>query len=216
MLKAIKTVYKGYNFRSRLEARWAVFFDTLGIEYRYEMQGFDLQGKWYLPDFYLREVLVNTHSVVSMFCEIKPKYPTDLEIEKARRLALAGKACVILYGDPYPEEMGGMFFNPGYEIGKKNGDKYLQSDIATDIVEAKYEWEDTEDGFTLSNLRDLSNRQSSRYGLSPMGFIEKAKSFFEGAINPPIDLKQYRVDLFAAHNPLVMNAYRAARAARFE
>jgi hypothetical protein len=26
--KAIETHYKGYRFRSRLEARWAVFFDT--------------------------------------------------------------------------------------------------------------------------------------------------------------------------------------------
>lgn len=28
-VKAIDTVYKGYRFRSRLEARWAVFFDAL-------------------------------------------------------------------------------------------------------------------------------------------------------------------------------------------
>ena len=26
-IKAIETYYKGYRFRSRLEARWAVFFD---------------------------------------------------------------------------------------------------------------------------------------------------------------------------------------------
>lgn len=27
-IKAIDTYYKGYRFRSRLEARWAVFFDA--------------------------------------------------------------------------------------------------------------------------------------------------------------------------------------------
>lgn len=27
--QVIETEYKGYRFRSRLEARWAVFFDTL-------------------------------------------------------------------------------------------------------------------------------------------------------------------------------------------
>ena len=32
-MKAIETEYNGYRFRSRLEARWAVFFDALGIEY---------------------------------------------------------------------------------------------------------------------------------------------------------------------------------------
>ena len=31
--KAIETKYKGFRFRSRLEARWAVFFDALGIEW---------------------------------------------------------------------------------------------------------------------------------------------------------------------------------------
>ena len=29
--KAVETVYKVYRFRSRLEARWAIFFDSLGI-----------------------------------------------------------------------------------------------------------------------------------------------------------------------------------------
>ncbi len=27
-IKAIQTKYRGYHFRSRLEARWAVFFDA--------------------------------------------------------------------------------------------------------------------------------------------------------------------------------------------
>lgn len=52
-IKAIETYYKGYRFRSRLEARWAVFFDAAGIKYEYEPEGFDLDGVWYLPDFYL-------------------------------------------------------------------------------------------------------------------------------------------------------------------
>lgn len=53
-MKAIETHYNGYRFRSRLEARWAVFFDTLGIRYEYEPEGFELSdGTLYLPDFYL-------------------------------------------------------------------------------------------------------------------------------------------------------------------
>jgi len=51
---AIQTEYNGYLFRSRLEARWAVFFDALGIEYEYEPEGLKLSdGSFYLPDFYL-------------------------------------------------------------------------------------------------------------------------------------------------------------------
>ena len=43
MIKAIETQYKGYRFRSRLEARWAVFFDLMGIPYAYEEEGFERQ-----------------------------------------------------------------------------------------------------------------------------------------------------------------------------
>lgn len=51
-IKPIETEYKGYRFRSRLEARWAVFFDALGIKWEYEPEGFELpSGKRYLPDF---------------------------------------------------------------------------------------------------------------------------------------------------------------------
>jgi len=50
-IKAIETVYKGYRFRSRLEARWAVFFDALGVKYEYEPEGFQTSAGGYLPDF---------------------------------------------------------------------------------------------------------------------------------------------------------------------
>lgn len=53
-IKPIETHYNGYRFRSRLEARWAVFFDAIGWGYDYEPEGFDLGGQgWYLPDFAL-------------------------------------------------------------------------------------------------------------------------------------------------------------------
>lgn len=51
----IETRYKGYRFRSRLEARWAVFFDTAGIAWEYEKDGYNIDGRPYLPDFYLPE-----------------------------------------------------------------------------------------------------------------------------------------------------------------
>lgn len=51
----IETHYAGYRFRSRLEARWAVFFETLGVAYQYESQGYLLgdEKRPYLPDFWL-------------------------------------------------------------------------------------------------------------------------------------------------------------------
>ena len=51
-MRAIETVYNGYRFRSRLEARWAVFFDALGVEYEYEPEGYIVENNFcYLPDF---------------------------------------------------------------------------------------------------------------------------------------------------------------------
>lgn len=56
-MKAIETEYKGYKFRSRLEARWAVFFDACGVRWEYEPEGFVLDnGQYYLPDFLLHDV----------------------------------------------------------------------------------------------------------------------------------------------------------------
>lgn len=56
-LKPIQTFYKGYKFRSRLEARWAVFFDHCGVAWEYEPEGYDLgNGLYYLPDFLLHGV----------------------------------------------------------------------------------------------------------------------------------------------------------------
>ena len=53
-IKPIETIYNGYRFRSRLEARWAVFFDAMGIKYEYEPQGVEFaDGTKYLPDFLL-------------------------------------------------------------------------------------------------------------------------------------------------------------------
>jgi hypothetical protein len=50
-LQPIPTKYKGHTFRSRLEAKWAMFFTLLGARWQYEPEGFDLGGVWYLPDF---------------------------------------------------------------------------------------------------------------------------------------------------------------------
>ena len=62
----IPTKYKGYTFRSRLEARWAVYFDLIGITWDYEPEGYVLRnGVWYLPDFYLHQL--------DTFVEIKPQ-----------------------------------------------------------------------------------------------------------------------------------------------
>jgi len=73
-IKAIETVYQGYRFRSRLEARWAVFLTEMKIVWEYEKEGFDLGREgWYLPDFWLPKQ--------DMWLEIKPKLEGDPDLK---------------------------------------------------------------------------------------------------------------------------------------
>ncbi len=63
-IKAIETNWNGYHFRSRLEARWAVFFQTARIKWEYEPEGYVLPSGPYLPDFWLPDL--------DMWAEVKP------------------------------------------------------------------------------------------------------------------------------------------------
>lgn len=99
-IRAIDTVYNGYRFRSRLEARWAVFFDTLGVPYHYEPEGFDLgDGIRYLPDFWLPEQ--------NCWVEIKPPGEWGYHHE-CNLLAEQSDCRFLLYitGNPWPGEYG--------------------------------------------------------------------------------------------------------------
>lgn len=52
-IQPIPTTYRNVRFRSRLEARWAVFYDALGLEWHYEHEGYQLPSGWYVPDFWI-------------------------------------------------------------------------------------------------------------------------------------------------------------------
>jgi hypothetical protein len=52
--KAMEVSYSGRIFRSRLEARWAVFLDLLDVNWDYEPSFYQVgEELFYLPDFYL-------------------------------------------------------------------------------------------------------------------------------------------------------------------
>jgi hypothetical protein len=65
-IAAIPTTYKGIEFRSRLEAKWAVMFNQLGWTWEYEP--IDLHG--YIPDFHI------DFGIHQFFVEIKPAMTT--------------------------------------------------------------------------------------------------------------------------------------------
>jgi hypothetical protein len=102
MIKAIETVYNGYRFRSRLEARWAVFFDAMGIKWEYEIEGFELgNGERYLPDFWLPEL--------ACFVEIKPDAGLTEEVEAVMRHMSDSFPIICFQGMPSPSWNGDVF-----------------------------------------------------------------------------------------------------------
>jgi hypothetical protein len=102
VIKPIPTWYNGIQFRSRLEARWAIFFERIGIRADYECEGFEItQSRMrYLPDFYL--------PVVRMYAEVKPigdpftKANAFVDATNSELICLAGPPDFKLY-DKLPD-----------------------------------------------------------------------------------------------------------------
>lgn len=87
-IKPIQTYYDGHLFRSRLEARWAVVFKSLGVPYEYEPEGFDLgDGLYYLPDFRVKCHGLRgdyDHKPFDLYIEVKGKM-TATDAAKIKR-----------------------------------------------------------------------------------------------------------------------------------
>lgn len=130
-IRAIPTAYNGYKFRSRLEARWAVFLDALDVPYVFEPEGFEIEHSGggapvrYLPDFWLPRQ--------ECWLEIKGQEPGLEERVKAQLLATGtGHPLHMLFGSvqaptvyrdeawPAPPD-GTWTFYPG-ELGEDPGD----------------------------------------------------------------------------------------------
>jgi hypothetical protein len=73
-IKPIPTIYKGVQMRSRLEAAVAEVFDSAGIKWLYEVEGYDIDGTWYLPDFYLPDAkqFVECKGILDDYHLVKP------------------------------------------------------------------------------------------------------------------------------------------------
>lgn len=106
-LRPIDTAYNGYLFRSRLEARWAIFFDALRIPYRYELEGFTRNGINYLPDFWFPnglKLLGEEGMRSDVWGEVKPSANlSDEERAKIVQLVENTDYTLLLFaGDPWP------------------------------------------------------------------------------------------------------------------
>ena len=93
-MKPIETEYKGYRFRSRLEARWARFFDACHVAWEYEPEGYDLgDGLYYLPDFLLHGV--DGRDGGDLYVEVKGQM-TELDALKINRFAEQGGKVLVV------------------------------------------------------------------------------------------------------------------------
>ena len=104
-MTALETFYRGCHFRSRTEARWAVFFDRANIPWRYEVEGYQLGSTRYLPDFWLPRQ--------ECWAEIKGRRPDLGSIEDKKAAALAqgsGKMAYLFFGDIWLP-----FYEPWYD-----------------------------------------------------------------------------------------------------
>lgn len=96
-VRSIPTTYRSTRFRSRLEARWACFFDLIGWRWTYEP--FDAGG--YIPDFLI-------HGDRPFVVEVKPAANyKELEqhldkVAKAQREALVVGVSPVIADGPYP------------------------------------------------------------------------------------------------------------------
>lgn len=101
-IKAIPTNYAGVMFRSRLEAKWAAFFDLCGWPWEYEP--FDLDG--WTPDFLLKGskyALVEVKPIDYSSNETAGLRQAKFFAEKAFYLAERIQERMIACGDGRPE-----------------------------------------------------------------------------------------------------------------
>jgi len=102
-MKAINTHFDNLYFRSRLEARWAVYFKSLGIEYVYEMEGYNFDGFNYLPDFYFPKY--------DFYGEVKHKHFGDVDAERWNSFVTNIKKPLIIFdGTPNAKPLKSLFW----------------------------------------------------------------------------------------------------------
>lgn len=169
-MRAITTAYKNHRFRSRTEARWAVFFDVLGLRWTYEEQGFTLlDGTNYLPDFWLPDL--------ELWAEIKGADPDQEEAKRAYLLAEQSEHNVVILcsgpQDPrykHPGDPGHWLFRPGARKAlnatpaqlfgfERDGDPTLLRAYG-EAMSARFEWGETPN--VTRGSRDAPRRKRKR------------------------------------------------------
>ena len=202
-ITAIPTRYAGCHFRSRLEARWAVFFDTIGIAWQYEPQGYELHGRKYLPDFWLPQI--------ETWYEVKGEAPTNYEKSLASMLEEStGNRVIIAWGDiPRSADCGGYDSNQmpaRYTSDGLTGPQGIKTTWDINYAWCICPWCD-QAGIEFE-ARSARIHGYQFHNLTP----DKAWELIEDKPN------HWRIDdkCYSGDHPRVLQAFSAARSARFE
>jgi len=132
VLTPIETRYKGILFRSRIEARWALFYDKIKEPWEYEREGYKLdESTWYLPDFWMPRM--------DCYIEIKGALPSLEEEAKASILAQQSKKPVYVFHGPIPtiEQYGSINFIPAAAAWRYLPDKTMEDGFIWAIYKHK-------------------------------------------------------------------------------
>lgn len=212
-IKAIETEYKGYKFRSRLEARWAVFFDAAEIEWEYEPEGFENEnGERYLPDFYLPKY--------DFYVEVKPPREGALEeILKACKFVGNRIKVLMVLGNIPDDKLDAVFWAPCiYRCP-------LTDDLIAQLVPiAEGTWESEKEVYLAVGVYSLCNMKFSTKIVCDTDFkgprAEQTK--FLTTIHHESERHDIAEDEFTftesqnEHWEHLRNLYKKARQARFE
>ena len=192
-VKPIETVYNGYRFRSRLEARWAVFFDAIGAEWEYEPEGFEFpDGTRYLPDFRIKNVKgrgVRDRDAKDIYVEVKGNL-TSADLHKLTMFCGWGD------DQGYPVILFGQI--PGCEWVEPHWDSFLG-----ETVGGHWSFDYTKDND--DHFYNLEFSEGDCYNTEP-------KAAYGGGL-----VLDYPDDPYVfVDNALTAKAYTMARQARFE
>ena len=201
-IQPIETVYNGRRFRSRLEARWALFFDIANIKYEYEPEGFETDESKYLPDFYLPDF--------DLYVEVKPDRPgAKEELKKPLDCVLNGiiKRLLILSSIPEKNDCAVWWFPFAYY---DNGTQALRIAKAVIDCNAENHWIGINTGLYMGYIKQMCSECIHREWIKRI------------ILNPINDKDMPNEDDFKwsdTHNEDDMkylnNAYDAARMERF-
>ena len=106
-IRAIQTRAFGRLFRSRLEARCAVFLEAMSLRWEYEPEGFELSSGLYLPDF---KVYDCKEASGFYWLECKGGIPTKQEHQLALELSETTNSAVAFFNAGLMDEIRSFYF----------------------------------------------------------------------------------------------------------